>query len=136
MECGDARQARLALQPDEKYLWVGDENGVTVNDTSTLKAAKQIATGAGDREIAFGTNNRFAFVANRSDGKLSIIDVAKLKTVKAIETGARISSLAFSPLSKAIYSTNEVDGTIAAVDVATHKVLTTIHTTGNQNASL
>lgn len=120
--------ARLALQPDEKYLWVGDETGVTVIDTSTLKVAKQIATGAGDREIAFGTNNRFAFVANRSDGKLSIIDVAKLKTVKAIQTGARVSSLAFSPLSKAIYSTNEVDGTIAAVDVTTHKVLTTINT--------
>jgi len=119
---------RLALQPDEKYLWVGDDSGVTVIDTSTLKVAKQIAINAGQHDLVFGTKNRFAFVANRSDGTLSIIDVAKLKKVNDIKTGARISSLAFSPLSKAVYLTNEVDGTITAVDVATHKILTTINT--------
>lgn len=119
---------RLALQPDEKYLWVGDETGVTVIDTATLKVAKQIATGAGQHEIAFGVNNRFAFVTSNNDGTLSIIDVARLQKVKDIKTGPRISSSAFSPLSKAIYLTNEVDGTITGIDVATHKVLTTINT--------
>lgn len=119
---------RVALQPDEKYLWVGDENGVTVIDTTTLKVAKQIATGAGQHEIAFGTNNRFAFVSNRDDGTVSIIDIAKLKKLKDLKTGARISSLAFSQLSKAVYLTSEVDGTITAIDIASHKVLTIINT--------
>lgn len=119
---------RLALQPDEKYLWVGDENGVTVIDTATLKVAKQIAAGAGQHEIAFGSNNRFAFVSTREDGTLSVVDVARLRTVKDIKTGARISSLAFSPLSKALYVTNELDGAVTIVDSVSHKVLTTINT--------
>ena len=120
--------ARLALQPDEKYLWVGDAEGVTVIDTATLKAATRIATGAGPHEIAFGGNNSFAFVSNREAGTLSIIDVTTLKKSKDVKTGARISSLAFSPLSKAIYVTNELDGTITAVDVATQKVFSKIGT--------
>ena len=119
---------RLALQPDEKYLWVGDENGVTVIDTAALKAVKQIATSTGSHEIVFGTNNQFAFVANHGSGTLSIVDVAKLKKVKDIKTGARISSLAFSPLSKALYLTNELDGAIAIIDSVSHKVLSNITT--------
>lgn len=119
---------RLALQPDEKYLWIGDDDGVTVIDTTTLKVTKQIATSAGQHDITFGVNNRLAFVSNREAGTLSVIEIAKLKTIKEIKLGARISSLAFSPLSNAIYLTNEVDGTIAVVDVATHRLLTTINT--------
>jgi YVTN family beta-propeller protein len=119
---------RIVLQPDEKYLWVGDADGVTVIDTATLKPTKHIATGAGSHEIAFGADNRFAFVANHDDGTLSVINIPNLKKVKDVKTGARISSLAFSPLSKALYVTNENDGTIAAIDTAGHKVLTTINT--------
>ena len=122
------KPARLALQPDEKYLWVSDEAGVTVVDTTTLKVAQRIATGAGRHEIAFGTNNRFAFVANNDDGVLSIIDVARLKKIKEVKTGARVSSLAFSPLSKSLYLTNEDDGSIAVVDTASHKLLSNIAT--------
>ncbi len=93
-----------------------DETGVTVIDTATLKVAKHIATGAGHHDIAFGADNKFAFVTNRDDGTLSIIDVAELKKLKDVKTGKRASSLAFSPLSKALYVTNEVDGSIAVVD--------------------
>jgi YVTN family beta-propeller protein len=117
---------RLALQPDEKYLWVADESGVTVIDTATLKVAKQIETGAGPHEIAFGGDNRFAFVANQNGSALSVIDVAKLKKIKDVKTEGRISSMAFSPLSKAFYLTNEMDGTITVVDSISHKVLTKI----------
>jgi YVTN family beta-propeller protein len=119
---------RLALQPDEKYLWVGDETGVTVIDTTTSKVAKHIETGAGPHEIAFGGDNRFAFVANQNGSALSVIDVAKLKKVKDVKTEGRISSMAFSPLSKAFYLTNEIDGTITVVDSISHKVLTKIAT--------
>jgi DNA-binding beta-propeller fold protein YncE len=122
-----AKPTRLALQPDEKYLWVGDDTGVTVIDTSTLKA-KQIATGAGGHDIAFATNNKFAFVTNRDDGTLSIVDVPALKKLKDVKTGKPASSLAFSPLSKALYVTNEVDGRISVVDGTTHELLANIAT--------
>ena len=120
------KPARLALQPDEKYVWVANETGVTVIDTATLKVAKQIATGAGQHEIAFGVDNKFAFVSNRDDGTLSILDVPKLKKRKDVKTGGITSSLAFSPLSKALYVTDDIDGSIAVVDAASHKLLARI----------
>ena len=81
------RPTRLALQPDEKYLWVADETGVTVIDTATSKVAKHIETGAGHHDIAFATDNKFAFVTNRDDGSLSIVDVRELKKLKDVKTG-------------------------------------------------
>jgi len=117
---------RLALQPDEKYLWAGDESGVNVIDTATLKVVKHIDTGAGRHEIAFGSDNRFAFVAEQNGSALSVVDVAKLKKIKDVKTGGRISSVAFSPLSKAFYLTHETEGTVTVVDSISHKVLTTI----------
>lgn len=122
------KPARLALQPDEKYLWVANEAGVAVVDTSTLKVAKQIETGAGAHEIEFGTNNKYAFVTNRTDGTLSVINVPKLQKLKDVKTGGMASALAFSPLSKALYVGNETDGSIAVVDAASHKLLANITT--------
>jgi YVTN family beta-propeller protein len=119
---------RLALQPDERYLWVGNDAGLSVIDTATLKVVKQIATGAGYHEIAFGADNRYAFVTNRDDGKLSIIDVPKLKKVKDLETGKPASSLTYSPMSRALYVTNETYGSIAVVDSKSHKLLGSIAT--------
>jgi YVTN family beta-propeller protein len=121
-----ATPQRVVLQPDEKYLWVADEKGVTVIDTATLKVAKRIATGAGHHEIAFASDNKFAFVTNGNDGTLSVINVAKLAKLKDVKTGAPASSVSYSPLSKALYVTNEVGGSIAVVDVAGHKLLANI----------
>ncbi|MFY9571418.1 MAG: cytochrome D1 domain-containing protein [Blastocatellia bacterium] len=114
------RPARISLQPDEKYLWVGNdtadaESGVTVIDSSQLKVAARIKTGAGHHEIAFASDNRYAYVTNKQDGTLSVIDVQKLAKAKDIKTGALAVSLAFSPLSKAIYVASEDNGTIAVV---------------------
>jgi YVTN family beta-propeller protein len=120
------KPARLALQPDEKYVWVANETGVTAIDTATLKVAKEIATGAGQHAITFGADNKFAFITNRDDGTLSIIDVPKLKKRKDVKTGGVASSLAFSPLSKALYVTDEVNGSIAVIDATSHKLLAKI----------
>ena len=122
------RSTRLALQPDQKYLWVANETGVAVVDTSTLKLTRQIETGAGNHEIEFGANNEFAFVTNRTDGTLSIINIPKLQKLKDVKTGGKASTLAFSPLSKALYVGNEIDGSIAVVDAASHKLLGNIPT--------
>jgi DNA-binding beta-propeller fold protein YncE len=123
------RPMRLALQPDEKYLWVGDDTGATVIDTTTLKVVKHIDVGVGRHEVTFGSDNARAFVSNRDLGTVSIVDVAKLKKIGDLKIGARVSSVAFSPLSKALYVTNEVDGSITLVDTVKPKVLTTITTT-------
>jgi hypothetical protein len=92
----------------------------------TLKVATEIATGAGEHEIAFGKDNKFAFVSNRDEGTVSVINVPNLKKVKDVKTGGVASSLTFSPLSKALYVVNEVDGSIAVVDSQTHELLANI----------
>jgi len=112
-----AKPMRTALQNDNRYLWVSNENtGVTVIDTSSGKVVATIKTGVGPHEITFTQNDSAAFVTNKTDGTLSVIDVRNLALVKNIPTGAQPASLVFSPLSRTLYVANEGDGTIVAVD--------------------
>jgi DNA-binding beta-propeller fold protein YncE len=119
-----ARPTRLALQPDEKYLWVandadgegGDGSGVTVIDVEELKVVKRLPTGAGHHELAFSADDRYAFVTNQRAGTLSVIDVPKLAKIKDLQTGPAPVSLAFSPLSQAVYVADETEGAVAVID--------------------
>lgn len=111
--------ARLALQHDGRYLWAGNdgnEGGVTVIDTVTLRRAAQITTGAGHHEIAFNEDDSSAFVTNKQEGTLSIIDVRKVLRTANIKVGQLPSAVVFSTLSKTVYVANEGDGTIVALD--------------------
>ncbi|MBK5354778.1 cytochrome D1 [Pseudomonas sp. TH41] len=115
---------RVALQPDERLLWVGNNaskaeaSGVTVIDTHSLKPLKHLATGGGHHEIAFSKDSRFAFVTNRDDGTLSIIDIASLTLSKQLKTGSHPLSVVYSPLSQAVYVADGKDGTVTVVDTA------------------
>lgn len=128
------RPARIALQPDERYLWVGSdagggektEGGVTVIDPAGPKVVTQIKTGSGHHEIAFTEDYRYAFVTNKEEGTLSVVDVQKLEKVKEIKTGRRPTAIAYSSFSKALYVSDEADGTIVVVDGQNHKILTKI----------
>jgi len=119
---------RLALQHDERYLWVGNDGegaagGVTVIDTRTLKAAGRVGTGAGHHEIALSGDDRYAFVTNKQSGTLSVVDVRSLAKTKDLKTGALPAALAFSTLAGAVYVAHEGDGTIVAVDASRHETL-------------
>jgi len=123
----------IALQADQKYVWVGNDgeqgkdSGVTVIDAGTLKVAAQISTGTGQHEIVVSGDNQFAFISNRESGSVSVIDVAKLAKVKDVNVGSNLVSLASSELSKAIYAVSETDGSIAVID-SKGDVLTRIKT--------
>jgi YVTN family beta-propeller protein len=116
---------RVALQPDQRYLWVGNdsrkpgESGVTVIDAASLKPLASIAAGRGHHEIAFSADSRHAFVTNRDDGTLTVVDVARLEKVKELKVGAAPISVALSTLSGAIYVADGKEGKIAVVDPAT-----------------
>ena len=113
---------RVVLQPDGRYLWVGNNDadaaasGVTVIDPQSRKRVGFIATGAGHHEIAFSTDNRHAFVTNRNAGTLSVIDVASLKLVKTLSTGAQPLSAAHSALSRSVYVADGKDGRVSVID--------------------
>ncbi|HEX8852865.1 MAG TPA: cytochrome D1 domain-containing protein [Pyrinomonadaceae bacterium] len=122
------RPVRVALQPDEKYLWVTNETGVSVIDTATQKMVATVQTGAGRHELAFSDDSRFAFVTNQQSGTLSVVSVAQLAKVKDVPAGASPTSLAFSPLSRAVYVASETDGLVTVVDASAHRPLASIQT--------
>lgn len=125
-----ARPVRLALQPDEKYLWVGTdegaESGVTVIDTTTFKSVARVATGAGHHELAVSGDSRTVFVTNQTAGTLSLIDVPKLSKTADVKTGRGADAVAVSPLSKFAYVADRAAGQVAVVDTAKASVLARI----------
>jgi len=124
------KPTRILFQQDRKYLWVGcdssdiNQSGVTVIDPAGPRVVAFINTGAGHHEIAFNSDDRYAFVTNKQDGTLSVIDVQKLAKVKDLKIGDQPASIAFSNLSKNIYVANEGDGTIAVVGGPSNEILT------------
>jgi YVTN family beta-propeller protein len=129
------RPARVRMQRDGKYLWVGtdgagasQQSGVTVIDTSTLKVAAQIPTGAGHHEIAFSDEDRYAFVTNQQGGTLSVISVARLAKLKDIRTGASPVGVSFSAAGRAAYVVHDGDGSVVAVSADRQVVVSRLAT--------
>ncbi|WP_150804857.1 YncE family protein [Pseudomonas fluorescens] len=134
-----AEPLRVALQPDERLLWVGNDSrdagssGVTVIDSHSLKPLAHLATGVGHHEIAFSKDSRHAFVSNRDSGTLSVIDIATLTLRKQIKTGPHPLSVAYSALSEAVYVADGKDGSISVIDARSLKQLKVIKVIkGNQ----
>jgi Uncharacterized conserved protein len=130
----EGHPTRLALQPDEQYLWVAygasekdaASSGVAVITTAGLKTVARIPTGRGRHEIAFSDDSRLAFVTNQDDGTVTIISVRELKKVKEIVAGRKPVAVAYSDKARAAYVVNQEDGTIITIDAAEYKVLSTI----------
>ena len=126
-----AEPTRVVMQPDGRYLWVGNnprdkEGGVTVIDVRDQKVVMQAATGRGHHEIALSTDSRLAFVTNRDDGTVTVFDTGTLKKIKDIKVGAMPLSVAYSALSRAAYVSNGKDGTITVIDGAKLEPMKTI----------
>lgn len=127
LEAG-SRPVRVALQPDGRYLWVGnnaekaEDSGVSVIDTQTRKRVAHLPSGLGHHEIAFDRDSRFAFVSNRDSGTLSIYEVAGLTLRQTLKTGPQPLAVAYSALSEAVYVSDGEAGTISVIDARSHKV--------------
>jgi YVTN family beta-propeller protein len=125
---------RIALQPDGRYLWVGNnarqasESGVTIIDVDKLTVAGFIPTGKGHHEIVFSEDSRRAFVSNRADGSVTVIDINRLKKIKDIGTGPLPISMAYSSLSKALYVADGEKGVITVIDGQNFKKTARIET--------
>ncbi|HEX9181250.1 MAG TPA: cytochrome D1 domain-containing protein, partial [Burkholderiales bacterium] len=124
--------SRIVLQPDGRYLWVGNngreakDSGVTVIDPQTMKVVKQLTTGKGHHEIAISADNRHAFITNRDEGTVTVVDVGTLEKVKDIKTGSLPLSVAYSKLSGAAYVADGKEGTIAVIDGTKLELVTKI----------
>ena len=124
---------RIAIQPDGRYLWVGDDaaddgpSGVVVLDARTLAEVGSVATGSGHHEIAFTDDSLFALVTNEDDGKLTVVDTQRLVPVAELEIGERPVTVQFSQLSQNAYVA-DADGAVAVVAREPWRVVRTIET--------
>ena len=121
--------SRVALQPDEAYLWVADaDGGVSIVQLDTLRVVSRLATGSGPHQIAFSDDNTFAFVANGAAGTVSVVDIRRLQTLEDVALGAPIASMAYSPRARVAYVTLPDEGVVAGIDAPTHRVIARIPT--------
>jgi YVTN family beta-propeller protein len=113
---------RTVMQPDSRYLWVGNDgkkdqlSGITVIDVETREVIAEIETGAGHHEISISGDGRSAFVSNRDAGTVTVIDVETLSIVATIETGPVPIAMAWSPLSQSLYVADGESGEVVVID--------------------
>jgi len=119
---GGPRPSRIAFQPDQRYLWVGNdaeeasESGVTVIDPQSREIVTQIVTGDGHHELAFSADSRYAYVTNSEDGRLSIIDTEALEVIEEVRTGPEPVAVAVSESNGAVYVADRRNGNILVLD--------------------
>lgn len=124
---------RLALQPDQHYLWIANlgsgseaaDSGVTVVSAEDRSVKAHIATGQAPCEIVFSEDSRSAFVLNRGSGTLSIIDVPGLRKVNDIPIGKKPVGLDYCAKSGSVFATDEESGQIVVVDARRRTLPTT-----------
>ena len=125
---------RVVLQPDEKYLWVGNDaeagavGGVTVIETASGDTVATIDTGKGHHEISFSADNLTAYVSNRDSGTVSLIDVETFEKFLDIETGPTPISLAYSTLSDTIYIADGQTGQVVVIGSDSGEIIARIDT--------
>ena len=123
---------RLSLQPDGKYLWIGNDaiqnpasSGVTVIDTATLRVMARIPTGKGHHEIAFDENQN-VYVTNQETGTVSVISAQKLSKLQDIPAGKEPVALAYSARSRSVYVGSRGDGRVSVISAENQKVTATV----------
>ncbi len=97
--------ATVGLQPDGRYLWVGNDvdGTVTVVEAATGQAAATLPAGKGPLALGFDDAGRFAFAAASGEGRLFIYDARTLAPHATVEAGPGQLSLAYSPLAELLY---------------------------------
>ena len=119
---------RLALQPDGRRLWVGNDarsagkGGVSVIDVESSKVVATIPTGSGHHEIALA-GDQVAFVTNRDAGTVTAIDAATLEKRGELATGPMPMAVAWSPLSRSVYVTDGKSGEITVIEPSRLEVI-------------
>ncbi len=122
--------SRLGLQPDGRYLWVGDAKGpgvtgiaAAVIDLATHQVVARVGAGAGNHHFTFTQDSRYAFVLSEQAGTLSVVDIPPLRPVTRITVGEHPVSLDYSPVADTVYVADAASGQIVAVDARSHEVL-------------
>lgn len=113
---------RLALQPDERLLWVGltgaspQESAVEIIDTVNDKSVARIPLPPGHHEIAFSNDGHHTFISNRQSQSMTLIDAATLKIVREVDLGFEPLGLVFADKQSLLWVINAKAGRIHRFD--------------------
>lgn len=121
---------RLALPPDDHYLWVtgggAAQSTLVALDAATLEPAGRFAIGGGSHEISITPDSRLVFVTNGDSGSVSVIDGRNLRKLQDLPAAGGPVSVAYASLAKAVYVAQTGSGTISVLDGERLDLLTTI----------
>jgi YVTN family beta-propeller protein len=127
------RPSRLAIQPDGRYLWVGDAGGPGVSksaaaivDLQKMEILARVTAGAAGHHLAFSADSRYAYILSEQAGTLSVFDIPSLKPVVRLNIGPLPVSMAYSDVADTLYISEADAGVIVVIDGREHTELTRI----------
>ncbi len=113
---------RLALQPDERLLWVGqagpqrEESAVEVIDTVTKKPVAHIALPDGHHEFAFSGDGRHAYISSRQSRRLAVADTGTFGVLRDISLEFEPIGLVFVEKAQSLWVTDGKTGRVHRYD--------------------
>jgi len=117
----------LALSSDSRYLFVSDAqaNTVTVVDTRTLSVHGTVETGWQPVSIDWSNAAGALFVAERGEGRISIVDPSGPSLVGALPAEAGLGELRFAPGGRFGFVVNPRQDLLHIFDAASRQILQT-----------
>ncbi len=107
----------------DNFLYVANtaRNTVSVYDLSSLQQPPLLAVpvGSGPRGVAASVDRKKVYVANLSDGDVSVIDTTSNTVQGRLTAGAGAYDVAVSPDGTYLFVSNSFEGTISAIPTAT-----------------
>ncbi len=125
------------VNADKFYVSNSDVDTVSVVDVSTNDIVDTITVGSSPKSLSFDNSTNRVYVANESDGTVSVIDTDESNestenTVvgSPITVGTAPSSVAVNESTGRVYVTNSGSGTISVIDTTNNNVIDTITLVG------
>ncbi len=120
--------SRLALQPDDRRVWVGLDHSskVLAVDTQTHQTIKTIEIGAGLHTLAFSSDNRYLAVTNTADDTVTLISVGDLRVVATVPTSPTPVALSYSHATRLFYAVGINGGAVTVIDPQARQVVATV----------
>lgn len=123
-----AKPVRIAIQPDQRYVWVGldDSPSVAAIDAATGKLAAVVPAGNGLHNLAFTDDSRFVYVTNSAADTVSVIDTKTLTKVTDIKVAKTPVPIAYSSASQLFYVAGINGASISVIDPNKQKEVASI----------
>ena len=116
------KPTRLALQPDERLLWIGqtgdapEQSRVTVFDTVNKVLVADIQLSPGYHEFAFSNDDRMVFASSRQSKTVTLIDANRLEIVRELRLNYEPISLTFDDQQQLLWIIDGRHGVIHRYD--------------------